>query len=293
MRMKNITVSIAAAALAAGVLAGCGQSGTAGVSASTAAASESTASAGESAQETASSGDHLSRIKAAGVITVATEGDWAPFTYHDEATNDLVGFDVETAQEIAKRLGVTAEFKEGDFDGGLTGVSQGTFDMMANGVDVTQERSQTFDFTDPYAYDHAVVVTKADNDTIHSFADLKGLTTANSVGSTYAEMGSENGANVTNVPTLAETMELVLNGTADATINANTSVQDYFKTSGTKELKVAATDDQVTEYAIPLKKGSDNDSLREAVNKAIAQMKEDGTLTKISEKYFGSDITEE
>ena len=140
MRMKNITVSIAAAALAAGVLAGCGQSGTAGASASTAAASESTASAGESTQEAASSSDHLSRIKAAGVITVATEGDWAPFTYHDEATNDLVGFDVETAQEIAKRLGVTAEFKEGDFDGGLTGVSQGTFDMMANGVDVTQER---------------------------------------------------------------------------------------------------------------------------------------------------------
>ena len=70
-------------------------------------------------------------------------------------------------------------------------------------------------------------------------------------------------------------------------------MQDYFKTSGTKELKVAATDDQVTEYAIPLKKGSDNDSLREAINQAIAQMKEDGTLTKISEKYFGSDITKE
>ena len=102
MRMKSITVSIAAAALAAGVLAGCGQSGTAGASSSV--SSESTASAGESTQEAASSGDHLSRIKAAGVITVATEGDWAPFTYHDEATNDLVGFDVETAQEIAKRL---------------------------------------------------------------------------------------------------------------------------------------------------------------------------------------------
>ena len=136
MRMKNITVSIAAAALAAGVLAGCGQSGTAGASSSV--SSESTASAGESTQEAASSADHLSRIKAAGVITVATEGDWAPFTYHDEATNDLVGFDIETAQEIAKRLGVTAEFKEGDFDGGLTGVSQGTFDMMANGVDAVK-----------------------------------------------------------------------------------------------------------------------------------------------------------
>lgn len=241
----------------------------------------------------AGSSDHLARIKEAGKITVATEGAWAPFTYHDESTNELVGFDVEVAKEIAKRIGVEAEFAEGDFDGGLTGVSQGTFDMMANGVDVTEERGNTFDFTDPYAYDHAVVVTTADNSDIKSFADLNGKTTANSVGSTYAQMGEENGATVVNVPTLGETMELVMNGTADATINANTSVQDYFNTTGNTSLKVAATDEETTKYAVPLKKGSDNDSLREAINKAIADMKNDGTLSEISVKYFGSDITKE
>ena len=244
-------------------------------------------------EEPDANGDHLERILAAGKITVATEGAWSPFTYHDADTNELVGFDVEVAKEIASRLGVEAEFEEGDFDGGLTGVSTGTYDMMANGVDITEDREQTFDFTDPYAYDHAVVVTKADNDTIKSFDDLKGLTTANSVGSTYAQMGEEYGATVVNVPTLGETMELVLNGTADATINANTSVQDYFNTTGTTELKVAAVDEETTEYAIPLKKGEDNDTLREAINKAIAAMKADGTLTELSNKYFGADITQE
>ncbi len=244
-------------------------------------------------EEPDANGDHLARILAAGKITVATEGAWSPFTYHDADTNELVGFDVEVAKEIASRLGVEAEFEEGDFDGGLTGVSTGTYDMMANGVDITEDREQTFDFTDPYAYDHAVVVTKADNDTIKSFDDLKGLTTANSVGSTYAQMGEEYGATVVNVPTLGETMELVLNGTADATINANTSVQDYFNTTGTTELKVAAVDEETTEYAIPLKKGEDNDTLREAINKAIAAMKADGTLTELSNKYFGADITQE
>ena len=237
--------------------------------------------------------DHLARIKDAGKITVATEGAWSPFTYHDEATNELVGFDVEVAKEIAKRIGVTAEFAEGDFDGGLTGVAQGTFDIMANGVDVTDDRRQTFDFTDAYAYDRAVVVTPVDNTDINSFADLSGKTTANSVGSTYAQMGEENGATVVNVPTLGETMELVLNGTADATINANTSVQDYLNTTGNTALKVAATDNEATEYAIPLKKGADNDSLREAINKAISEMKADGTLKQLSEKYFGADITKE
>ncbi len=237
--------------------------------------------------------DHLSRIRSAGKIVVATEGAWSPFTYHDETTNELVGFDVEVAQNIAQRLGVEAEFAEGDFDGGLTGVSQGTFDMMANGVDVTKDRQETFDFTEPYAYDRAVVVTAAGNADIGSFEDLAGKTTANSVGSTYAEMGEKYGATVLNVPTLGETMELVINGTADATINADTSVRDYLKTTGNTDLVVAATDTEVTQYAIPLKKGSDNDTLRAAINDAISQMKEDGTLSAISEKYFGSDITKE
>ena len=236
--------------------------------------------------------DHLNRVKAAGRITVATEGAWAPFTYHDEKTNELTGFDVEVAREIAKRIGVEAEFAEGDFDGGLTGVSQGTFDMMANGVDVTPDRGQTFDFTEPYAYDRAVVVTRSDNGDITSFNDLKGKTTANSIGSTYAQMGEEYGASVQNVPTLGETMELVKNGTADATINANTSVQDYINTTGDTSVKVVAVDEEVTSYAIPLRKGSDNDSLRQAINDAILAMRQDGTLAELSERFFGSDITE-
>lgn len=243
---------------------------------------------------TSTTKDHLARIQEAGKITIATEGVWSPFTYHDENTDELVGFDVEVATEVAKKLGVEADFQEVNFDGGLTGVAQGTFDMMANGVDVTEERSQSYDFTEAYAYDHAVIVTLADNNTIKSFADLNGKTTANSTGSTYAAMGEENGATVTNVDTLGETMDLVLDGSVDATINANTSVQDYFNTTGNSDkLKVAATDTETTNYAFPLRKGSDNDSLREAINKAIDELREEGKLAEISNKYFGADITSE
>ena len=237
--------------------------------------------------------DHLARVKAAGKITVATEGVWAPFTYHDAATDELVGFDVEVAKAIAEKLGVEAEFKEVAFDGGLTGVATGTFDMMANGVGVTEERMGTYDFTDPYVYDHAVVITLASNTTINSFEDLKGLTTANSAGSTYESMGVENGATVSNVDTIGETMTLVLNGTVDATINSMTTAQDYINTTGTKELKIAAVADEATLCAIPLKKGSDNDTLREAINKAISELRAEGKLSEISNKYFGADITAE
>lgn len=249
--------------------------------------------AGCGAQGGSGSDDHLARIKKAGKITVATEGVWAPFTYHDENTDELVGFDVEVAAAIAQKLGVEADFKEVAFDGGLTGVTTGTFDMMANGVDVTDDRKETYDFTDAYAYDHAVVVTLASNNDIASFEDLAGHTTANSAGSTYEAMGKQYGATVSNVDTLGETMTLVLNGTVDATINANTSAQDYFNTTGTTDLKVAAVDPEVTMYAIPLQKGTDNDSLREAINKAIAELRAEGKLAEISKKYFGADITAE
>ena len=231
----------------------------------------------------------LKDVQASGELKIGLEGDWQPFSYHDEDDN-LVGYDVEVATKVAEKLGVKAVITEGPWDGLLTGLDTGVYDVVVNGVDVTTERSETFDFTDAYAYDHIDLVVKKDNTTITSFEDLKGKKSANSTGSTYAEMGEEYGATVSNVPTLAETMELVLNGTVDATINADTSIQDYLNTTGEKGLKVVAQDDEATEYAIPVKKG--NTSLKEAINDALKELREEGTLKELSIKYFGADLTE-
>lgn len=231
----------------------------------------------------------LKDVQAAGELKIGLEGDWQPFSYHDEDDN-LVGYDVEVATKVAEKLGVKAVITEGPWDGLLTGLDTGVYDVVVNGVDVTPERSETFDFTDAYAYDHIDLVVKKDNTTITSFEDLKGKKSANSTGSTYAEMGEEYGATVSNVPTLAETMELVLNGTVDATINADTSIQDYLNTTGEKGLMVVAQDDEATEYAIPVKKG--NTSLKEAINDALKELREEGTLKELSIKYFGADLTE-
>lgn len=268
--MKKL-VSVSVAALMALSLSACGSS--AASSASTAAAAD----------------DSLQKVKDAGELRIGLEGDWQPFSYHDENDN-LVGYDVEVAQNVARRLGVKADITEGAWDGLLTGLSTGVYDVVVNGVDVTEEREKTFDFSDPYAYDHIDLVVRKDNDTIKTFEDLKGSTTANSTGSTYAQMGEDYGAKVSNVPTLAETMTLVLNGTVQATINADTSVQDYLNTTGETDLKVVDQADDVTEYAIPMKKGSD--TLRKAINDALQDMRDDGTLKSLSEKYFGADLTE-
>lgn len=268
--MKKL-VSVSVAALMALSLSACGSS------------------AASSASTTAAADDSLQKVKDAGELRIGLEGDWQPFSYHDENDN-LVGYDVEVAQNVARRLGVKADITEGAWDGLLTGLSTGVYDVVVNGVDVTEEREKTFDFSDPYAYDHIDLVVRKDNDTIKTFEDLKGSTTANSTGSTYAQMGEDYGAKVSNVPTLAETMTLVLNGTVQATINADTSVQDYLNTTGETDLKVVDQADDVTEYAIPMKKGSD--TLRKAVNDALQDMRDDGTLKSLSEKYFGADLTE-
>ncbi|MEE3487241.1 MAG: transporter substrate-binding domain-containing protein [Bulleidia sp.] len=262
--MKKITAVFLSGIMAL-TLAGCGSSSAA------------------SAEDTS-----LKDIQDAGKIRIGLEGDWQPFSYHDES-DTLVGYDVEVAKAVAEKLGVEADITEAPWDGLLTGLDTGVYDIVVNGVDVTEERQKAFGFSDPYAYDHVDLVTLADNTDIRTFDDLKGRTSANSTGSTYAELGEQYGATVSNVPTLAETMELVLNGTVDATINADTSVQDYLKTTGETRLKVAAQTDDVTEYAIPMKKGSD--SLREAVNDALKQLREDGTLAELSVKYFGADLT--
>jgi len=234
--------------------------------------------------------DHLSDIQNKGKIVVGLEGDWQPFSYHDENDN-LVGFDVEVATKIAEKLGVEIEIIESPWDGLFAGLDAGTYDIVVNGVDYTEERAKTYDFSEPYAYDRTVLVVKADNSEITSFEDLNGKSTANSIGSTYMEIGESYGANVLGVDTLAETMSMVLNGQADATINASTSVQDYLNVTGETGLKVVDQSEDAVPYVIPMTKGEYNENLLKAINEALSELKEEGTLAEISIKYFGADLT--
>ena len=118
------------------------------------------------------------------------EGTWAPWTYHDENDN-LVGYDVEVATEIAKKLGVEPQFVEGEWDGLLAGLDAGRYDIMVNGVDITPERAEKYDFSTPYAFNRTAVITKADDDSINTLEDLKGKKTANTISSTYAELAEQ------------------------------------------------------------------------------------------------------
>lgn len=238
----------------------------------------------------AASGDLLAQIQEKGEIVIAMEGTWAPWTYHDE-NDELVGYDVEVGKAIAEKLGVTATFVEGEWDGLLAGLDAGRYDIMVNGVGITPERQEKYDFTTPYAYNRTAVIVRGNYDEIHSMEDLNGKKTANTISSTYAEQAEAYGATVTGVDDLNQTIELLLAGRIDATLNAEVVFVDYQKAHPEANIKIAAYSDDVEQVAIPIRKSADTATLLAAINQALAELDADGTLSALSVKYFGTDIS--
>ena len=283
--MKRRTfISLMSVMAAAGVLSLSGCSSSNNTAASTAGtAASSAASAG---------GDLLSTIQNRGTLIVALEGAWQPWSYHDES-DTLVGYDVEVSRAIAEKLGVEPEYVESDWDSLFAGMDAGRYDMVCNGVEVTEERSKTYDFTTPYGYIHTALAVKKDNDSITSFEDLDGKTTANSLASTYMELAESYGATVQGIDTLEETIQLLTAGRIDATLNADVSFYDYLNVHPDADFKLVAFTEEASHVAIPLRKGDETATLLEAINNAIEELRADGTLSELSEKYFGQDISSE
>ncbi len=241
------------------------------------------------APESSAPPSSLEQIQEAGVITVGTEGTYRPFTFHENGTGELTGYDVEVMKAVAEKLGVKAEFEETQFDGIFAGLKAGRFDVIANQVTMTDERKAEYAFSEPYTVSSGVIVTKADNNSIDSFEDLEGKTTAQSLTSNWYKLAKESGANVQAIEGWAQSVTLLKQGRVDATINDKLTYLDYQKSSPDDAIKIAAETEEKSYSALAFRDGSTE--LVDAVNEALAELEQDGTLADISEKYFGTDVT--
>ena len=263
--------------IAAVVLAACGGEG-----------SNSASSA--PAQSGAASGSLIERINNKGTITVGTEGTYAPFTYHDK-DGKLTGYDVEVTRAVADKLGVKVEFKETQWDSMMAGLKAGRFDVVANQVGLTSpERQATFDKSEPYSWSGAVLVARKDSN-IKSIDDIKGVKTAQSLTSNYGEKAKAAGAELVPVDGLAQSLTLIEQKRADATLNDELAVLDYLKknpNAGVQIVWSAPTDEKVGSGLI-VNKG--NDEALAKFSTAMTELKADGTLKKLGEQFFGKDIS--
>ena len=160
-------------------------------------------------------------------------------------------------------------------------------------VGIAPDREEKYNFSTPYAFNRTAVLVRGDYDQIHSMEDLKGKRTANTISSNYATLAESYGATVTGVDDLNQTIELLLSGRIDATLNAEVVFADYQRTHPDANIQVVAFSDEPERVTIPVRKGDDSAALLAAINDALAQMDADGTLSRLSVKYFGMDISKE
>ena len=243
----------------------------------------------EAAEAAGNEEDELAQILSRGKIIVGIEGTYPPFTYHDD-NGDLAGYDVDVARSIAEKLGVEVEFVEAAWDSLLIGVDTGKFDTVINCVSITEERQEKYDFTQPYYFTSRQVVVRGDDDSIQSEDDLKGKKIATNLTNAYIDWYESHGAEVVGIDTSGEAAEMLLSGRVDFTSFSEVILADFLKEHPEADLKVAfVIPDSEAQVGIPFRKGETR--LVETVNGILDELRSEGKLLELSEKYFEADYT--
>ena len=273
--MKRRTfISLMSVMAAAGVLslAGCSSNTSASTASSTAA----------SASASAAAANKLETIQSNGKLVIALEGAWQPWSFHDES-DTLVGYDVEVSRAIAEKLGLELQIDDMDFDAALLSVQQGKADIAMAGITVTDERMAVMSFSDSYATGIQSVIVPEGSD-IASVDDLAGKKIGTQRGTTgYLYCSDDFGEDaVVAYDNGLTAVQALNNGQVDAVVIDNEPAKAYVESN--PGLKILDTSYAEEDYAIGMAKG--NTALLEAVNAALEELKADGTLQAIVDKYI-------
>jgi len=227
-------------------------------------------------------------VKAAGVLRVGTEGVYSPFSYHDPATGDLVGYDVDVARAVAEKLGLKVEFVETPWDAIFAALESDRFDVVANEVTINDERKQKYDLSEPYSVGEGVIVTRADDSSVKSLDDILGKVAGETATSNWAQVARDHGARVEAVEGFTQAIKLLNQGRVDVVINDSIAVYAYLAETGDNSVKIAGTTGEKSEQGFAARK---NSGLLPDLNKALDELRSDGTLATISKKYLKADAS--
>ena len=284
--MKKLTALLLGAAMVLS-LAACGGTASSSEAASSSEGASSEAASSEATSEAAAG--ELTTVPP-GVLTMSTNAAFPPY----EMTADdgsFEGIDIEVAQAIADKLGLKLQVDDMDFDAALLAVQNGKSDMVMAGVTVTDERKAVMDFADSYATGIQVVIVPEDSD-IASIDDMQGKMIGVQRGTTgdlYCSDTVENGGfgadHVTAYDNGLTAVQALMNGQVDAVVIDNAPAQEFVEAN--PGLKILDTEYANEDYAIGVKKG--NTQLLNALNGALEELKADGTVQSIIDKYINAD----
>ncbi|QAS54023.1 transporter substrate-binding domain-containing protein [Halobacillus litoralis] len=219
-----------------------------------------------------------------GKFTFAASGEFRPFSMTD-ASGEMTGYDIDVANAIAEELGLEPNPQKQKFASIVEGVKTERFDAAVASHTITEERQKEVDFSTPYYYSGAQIFTRPDSD-VQSLEDLEGMEIAISKGSTYSKYAEEVTDNVKTYDSDVVALQSLAKGRHDAVIT------DFLtgKEASGEGLEIEAKEMiERSEQAIAVSK--ENEALLEEINAALDKLRENGTLTEISEEYFGEDIT--
>ncbi|MFB9908838.1 ABC transporter substrate-binding protein/permease [Allokutzneria oryzae] len=224
------------------------------------------------------------------VVRVGTEGTYPPFSFHDQKTQELTGYDIEVIRAVAGKAGWRLEFVETQWDAVFPALDARRIDVIANQVSANAERAAKYGLSSTYTHSRGVVVRRTGDTAITTLADIKGRTTAQSSTSNWAKVAREAGAKVEAVEGFAQAAALLVQGRVDAIVNDNIAVLDYLASTGSKDVEIAGNaEEKTSEQVLTFRK--DDQALLAQANQAIAALKADGTLRAISQKYFKADVS--
>ena len=254
----------------------------AGGSASSSAAGGDSAASGED--------DSLQKVLDSGKFVLGLDASFKPMGYTDE-NDEIVGFDIDCAEEVCKRMGVTLETKGINWDTKEDTLDAGTIDCIWNGMSIDEKREERMNLSEPYMENSMVFVVPADS-TAAAMADLADKTVAVQNGSTAQTLLEESeigdSCKISPLATNVEALQQMDLGLVDA-VYLDSVVAEYEIAEAGKDWKIFTDGSESEKYAIGFRKG--DQALRDKVQEILSEMKADGTLAKISEKWFGKDVT--